>query len=128
VRADVEYTALVSVEVDLETGDVASIGIHPTRAEDETPSEVTVGLRVASLLRFCSGLCSRGDHGQSRQLGVEKEQQRFVVRERHPVGFTGVTPNLGGESDVVGGPGDESAVAAERLVHHPSEPRLGMGA
>ena len=29
----------------------------------------------------------------------------------------GVTPNLRGESDVVAGPGDESAVAGERLVH-----------
>jgi hypothetical protein len=40
VKAEVEYTALVSVEVDLEAGDVASVGMHPTRDEDETPSEV----------------------------------------------------------------------------------------
>jgi hypothetical protein len=39
-----------------------------------------------------------------------------------------VTPNLCDESDVVGGPGDESAVAGERLVHDSLEPRLGTGA
>ncbi len=49
--------ALVSVEVDLNTGDVASVGIHLMRDEDETPPEVTVSLCVASLLlRFCCGL------------------------------------------------------------------------
>ena len=37
VKAEVEYTALVSVEVDLETGDIASVGIHPTRDENEAP-------------------------------------------------------------------------------------------
>jgi hypothetical protein len=31
VKAEVEYTALVRVTVDLETGEVASAGIHPTR-------------------------------------------------------------------------------------------------
>ena len=44
MKAEVEYTALVSIEVDLETGEVASVGIHPTREEPETPSEVTVSL------------------------------------------------------------------------------------
>src|SRR5205823_15125075 len=44
VKAEIEYTALVSVEVDLETGEVASVGIRPTRDEDETQSEVTVSL------------------------------------------------------------------------------------
>ena len=44
VKAEVEYTALVNVEVDLATGEVASVGIHPTRDEPETPSEVTVSL------------------------------------------------------------------------------------
>ena len=129
VKAEVEYTALLGVEVDLETGDVASVGIHPTRDEDETPSEVTVSLRVTSLLlRFCCGLWSREDRGRSCQLGVEQEQQGFVVRERHPVSLPGVAPNLCGESDVVGGPGDESAVAGERLVHDFSQPSLGVGA
>jgi hypothetical protein len=33
------------------------------------------------------------------------------------VDLPGVTPNLCDESDVVGGPGDESAVARERLIH-----------
>src|SRR3989440_11026524 len=105
-------------------------GRHPpTREENETPSEVTVSLRVASLLvRFCCGLWSRGDRGRSCQLGVEQEQQRFVGRERHRVGLPGVAPNLCGESDVVAGPGDESAVAGERLVHDSLAPRLGMGA
>ena len=94
-------------------------GRHPpTREENETPSEVTVSLRVASLLlRLCCGLWSREDRGRPCQLGVEQEQQGFVVRERHPVSLPGVAPNLCGESDVVGGPGDESAVAGERLVH-----------
>jgi hypothetical protein len=74
VKAEVEYTALVSVEVDLETGDIASVGIHLTRDENETPSEVTVSLRVASsLLTFWCGLWSRGDRGRSCQLGVEQE-------------------------------------------------------
>jgi hypothetical protein len=31
MKAEVGYTALVSVKVDLETGDVAPVGIHPTR-------------------------------------------------------------------------------------------------
>jgi hypothetical protein len=44
VKAEVEYTALVSVEVDLETGEVASVGIRPTRDEPGTPSEVSVSL------------------------------------------------------------------------------------
>ena len=80
MKAEVEYAALLGVEVDLETGDIASAGIHPTRDEDETPSEVTVSLRVTSLLlRFCRGLWSREDRGRSCQLGVEQEQQRFVV-------------------------------------------------
>jgi hypothetical protein len=47
VKAEVEYTALVNVEVDLETGEVASVGIRPTRDEDETQSEVTVSLESA---------------------------------------------------------------------------------
>jgi len=44
MKAEVEYTALVSVKVDLETGEVASVGIYATRDEDETPSEVSVSL------------------------------------------------------------------------------------
>jgi hypothetical protein len=44
VEAEVEYTALVSVKVDLETGEVASADIRATRDEDETPSEVSVSL------------------------------------------------------------------------------------
>jgi hypothetical protein len=44
VKAEVEYTALVRVEVDLETGEVASVGIHATRDQDDTPSEVSVSL------------------------------------------------------------------------------------
>jgi hypothetical protein len=44
VNAEVEYTAVVTVKVDLETGAVASAGIRPMREEDETPSEVKVSL------------------------------------------------------------------------------------
>jgi hypothetical protein len=44
VKAEVEYTALVSVEVDLETVEVAAVGIHPSREGDETPSEMSVSL------------------------------------------------------------------------------------
>jgi hypothetical protein len=44
VNAEVEYTAVVTVKVDLETGEVASAGIRPMREEDETPSEVKVSL------------------------------------------------------------------------------------
>jgi hypothetical protein len=44
VNAEVEYTAVVTVKVDLETGEVASAGIRPMRGEDEAPSQVTVSL------------------------------------------------------------------------------------
>jgi hypothetical protein len=44
VNAEVEYTAVVTVKVDLETGEVASAGIRPLREEDVTPSEVKVSL------------------------------------------------------------------------------------
>jgi hypothetical protein len=44
VRAEVKYTALISVAVHLETGAVASVDIHAPGAEDDTQSEVTVSL------------------------------------------------------------------------------------
>ena len=44
MKAEVEYTALVTVRVDLETGEVASVGINATRDTDETPSEVSVSV------------------------------------------------------------------------------------
>lgn len=44
MRAEVEYTALVSVKVDLESGEVASVDIRGPGDEDETPSEVSVSL------------------------------------------------------------------------------------
>jgi hypothetical protein len=44
VKAEVEYTALVRVRVDLESGEVASVGVHPARDEDEAPSKVSVSL------------------------------------------------------------------------------------
>ncbi len=61
-----------------------------------------------------------------------RSQERFVGCERHPVGLPGVAPDLGGESDVVGSPGDESAVAGESLVHdflatEARNPRLRSG-
>jgi hypothetical protein len=44
VKAEVEYTALVSVEVDLETDEVAAVAIRPPRDEDEPAAEVSVSL------------------------------------------------------------------------------------
>src|SRR6266700_7053377 len=44
VKAEVEYSALVTVRVDLETGEVALVGINATRDTDEPPSEVSVSL------------------------------------------------------------------------------------
>jgi hypothetical protein len=44
VKADVEYTALVSVKVDVESGDVVSVGIRATRDEDERTAEVSLTL------------------------------------------------------------------------------------
>ena len=44
MKAEIEYTALVRVEVDLDTGEVAAVAIHPTRDEAETPSAVSVSL------------------------------------------------------------------------------------
>ena len=80
------------------------------------------------LLRFCCGLWSRGDSGRSCQLDVEQEQQRFVVRERHPVGLPGVTQNLRGEPDVVGAWAMNPQSQVSVLSTISSQPRLGMGA
>src|SRR6266700_1074906 len=44
VKDEVEYSALVTVRVDLETGEVALVGINATRDTDEPPSEVSVSL------------------------------------------------------------------------------------
>jgi len=45
VRAEVEYAALVSVKVDLETGEVGSVGIYPMRDDEEDgPAQVSVSL------------------------------------------------------------------------------------
>jgi hypothetical protein len=44
VKAEVEYAALVMVKVDLETGEVASVGIRTTRDEEETACQVSVSL------------------------------------------------------------------------------------
>jgi len=44
IEAEVEYTALVSVKVDLESGEVVSVGIRATRDEDEPAGEVSVTL------------------------------------------------------------------------------------
>jgi hypothetical protein len=49
VKAEVEYTALVSVKVDLETGEVASVGIHATRRE--TASRRTSTIKTLALVR-----------------------------------------------------------------------------
>lgn len=44
MKAKLEYAAVVSVKVDLETGEVASVDIRGPGDEDETPSEVSVSL------------------------------------------------------------------------------------
>jgi hypothetical protein len=44
VEAEVEYTALVSVKVNLESGDVVSVGIRASRDEGEQAAEVSVSL------------------------------------------------------------------------------------
>jgi hypothetical protein len=46
VKAEVGYATLVSVTVDLETGDVVSFGIRTTNDEDETLSQVIIGLET----------------------------------------------------------------------------------
>jgi hypothetical protein len=76
VKAEVECTALVNVEVDLETGEVASVGIRPTRDEPETPSEVTVSLeselvRADVAVDKRTGL-DRSPGGQRRDAFVAK--------------------------------------------------------
>jgi len=59
---------------------------------------------------------------------VEQEQQRFVVRERHPVGLPGVTQNLCGESDVVGARAMNPQSQVSVLSTISSQPRLGIRA
>jgi hypothetical protein len=44
VKAEVEYAALVTVRVDLEAAEVASVGIRATREDDESAAEVSVSL------------------------------------------------------------------------------------
>jgi hypothetical protein len=44
VKAEVEYTALAKVKVDLETGEVASVDIRAPGDEDEVPAEIGVSL------------------------------------------------------------------------------------
>ena len=44
MEAEVEYTALVGLNIDLESGDVVSVGIRATPDEDEPAGEVSVTL------------------------------------------------------------------------------------
>jgi hypothetical protein len=44
VRAEVEYSAVVSVKVDLESGEVASVDIRAPGDGDESRSEVRVSV------------------------------------------------------------------------------------
>jgi hypothetical protein len=44
MEAEVEYTALVRVKVDLETGGIALVDIRAPGRRDETPAEVSVSL------------------------------------------------------------------------------------
>src|SRR5207344_815776 len=106
---------------------------HSVRAARWLPALLaSSGIRVASLLlRFCCGLWSRGDRGRSCQLGMEDEQQRFVVRERHAVGVRGVAPDRRDEPFRVRCAGVEPALARDHSFHtHRGEtrnPRLDRG-
>jgi hypothetical protein len=44
MKAEVEYTAVVSVTVDLKTGEVGAVDVRAPSDEDETPAEVGVSL------------------------------------------------------------------------------------
>ena len=46
VKAEVEYAALVSVKVDLETGEVASVDVRAPGDGDEAPAEISVSLET----------------------------------------------------------------------------------
>jgi hypothetical protein len=69
--------------------------------------------------------------GLRRQLGMEDEQQRLVVRERHAVGLRGVAPDRRDEAFLVRGAGLEPALARDNPFHtHRGEaryPRLDRG-
>ena len=62
------------------------------------------------------GFGSRGTRGRVGRFAAEDEQQRLLMRERHPVCLPGVALDLGGER-VVAAAGLVSAIAGERLVH-----------
>jgi hypothetical protein len=95
VKAEVEYAALVSVEVDLVTGEVASVGIRPTRDGDETQSEVTVSLESETdqpeavlvraqqkpppVRRCIRGCASRVPPGGLRDAGIIYVDECFSV-------------------------------------------------
>jgi hypothetical protein len=55
------------------------------------------------------------------QFGAEGEQQRLVVRERHPVGLPRVALDFRDEPILVPGAGLEPAVALNHLVHDSSQ-------
>jgi hypothetical protein len=71
----------------------------------------------SSLLLVGFSSCGTSGRGQPGRFAAEDEQQRLLMRERHPVCLPGVALDLGGERVVVAGASLVSAVAGERLVH-----------
>src|SRR5262249_15827425 len=69
------------------------------------------------LLLLWFAWCGRRGRGQPAQFAAEDDEQRLLLRERHPVCTPGVALDFSGEAVVVVGAGFESAVAGERLVH-----------
>src|ERR1700704_6434635 len=78
----------------------------------------------SSLLLVGFSSCGTRGRGQPGRFAAEDEQQRLLMRERHPVCLPGVALDLSGEL-VVAGAGLVSAVAGERLVHDFLARRLG---
>src|SRR4029078_13141982 len=105
----------------------------PTQAATHSvrPARRLPALLASLLLRFGCGLWSRGDRGRACQLGVEQDQQRFVVRELHAVGLRGVAPALRDEPLLVRCAGVETALARDHPSHtHRGDarnPRLDRG-
>ena len=98
---------------------------------ESIPMAASIARFISRLSFFCCGLWSRGDRGRSCQLGVEDEQQRLVVRERHAVGLRGVAHDRRDEPFLVRCAGVEPALAREHPLHtHRGEaryPRLDRG-
>ena len=82
-----------------------------------------VCVSFTSLLFWRVGRLARGG-GLRCQLGMEDEQQRLFVRERHAVGLRGVAPDLRDEPFLVRCAGLEPALARDHRSHsHRGEAR-----